>query len=298
MRSSLARTCGARSGGGDVRRSSYRGLNFCINRIRRTWTRTRRTPPLHRDVPRSGLSFTGRDAHTCAGERAPGVGPASCRPRRRGRDAALLATGRTRGRAGARRGRPQGAARAYARGLYQALRERRGGEPAFLRGGLAARAAQRLRGRRAGPGLGARGAGRDGSPRARACQKRAWRAPARGARRPSRGPPRVGHRGAAPRLGLGPADERSLGRALARDPGSAPRTSRGGHCCWAAGRPRAALRGRNAPSSSIPCAPWCAGRWASSYYPARRFGEAVEGLRRSLLVAPTLVGPHERLFHA
>ena len=277
-----------------------RGLNFCINRIRRTLDEDARQPRYIETVPRSGYRFIAAVTRTPA----PAIAPPASRSRRAALaaaavTAALLATGQDAGSGRGAQGPPQGAARAaYSRGLYQALRATGGAESL-----LSFEEASRLEPRNAAVAaalaqswvravLEGRVTPREGMPKAREAAGRAV----------ALGDHPAGH------LVVGTvalrhdwdwdAAERSLARALARDPGSAPAHLEMADLLLVRGQAAAALREAERAEQLDPVCPVVRGQVASSYYAARRFGEAVEGWRRSVLVAPTLVGPHERLFHA
>jgi tetratricopeptide (TPR) repeat protein len=213
--------------------------------------------------------------------------------------AALLATGQDAGSGRGAQGPPQGAARAaYSRGLYQARSANGGAESlrsfeeawrleprnAAVAAALAQAWVHAVQEGRVSP--------REGMPKAREAAGRAV----------ALGDHPLGH------LVLGTvalrhdwdwdAAERSLGRALAGDPGSAPAHLEMADLLLVRGQAAAALREAERAEQLDPVCPVVRGQVASSYYAARRFGDAVEGWRRSVLVAPTLVGPHERLFHA
>ena len=213
--------------------------------------------------------------------------------------AALLATGPDAGSGRTAQGLPEGAARAaYARGLYQSRTANGGAEStrafeealrleprnAAVAAALAQSWVRAVQEGRVSP--------REGMPRARAAAARAI----------SLGDHPAGH------LVLGTvalrhdwdwdAAERSLSRALAGDPGSAPAHLEMADLLLVRGQAAAALREAERAEELDPVCPVVRGQVASSYYAARRFGEAVEAWRRSALVAPTLVGPHEHLFHA
>jgi DNA-binding winged helix-turn-helix (wHTH) protein/tetratricopeptide (TPR) repeat protein len=276
-----------------------RGLNFCINRIRRTLDEDARQPRYIETIPRSGYRFI------AAVTRTPNLAPREQRSRARRPAltaavvAALLATGQHAGSGRGAQGLPEGAARsAYARGLYLALAANGGAEStrffeeasrldpknAAVAAALAQSWARAVQEGRVSP--------REGMPKARTAAARAI----------ALGDHPAGH------LVLGTvalrhdwdwdAAERSLGRALALDPGSAPAHLEMADLLLVRGQAVAALREADRAEQLDPVCPVVRGQVASSYYAARRFGEAAAGWRRSALVAPTLIGPHERLFHA
>jgi tetratricopeptide (TPR) repeat protein len=94
------------------------------------------------------------------------------------------------------------------------------------------------------------------------------------------------------------AAERHLARALVLDPASAPAHLEMADLLLVRGDIKGALREADRAEQLDPVCPVVRGQVAGSYYAARRFPEAVEAWRRSAAVAPALVGPHERLFHA
>ena len=280
-----------------------RGLNFCINRIRRTLDEDARAPRYIETVPRLGYRFIAAVTRTDvpaaprplasrvrrpalaaavtlallvsgqdAGSRTPRAGPAGRRRPRRLRARPLPgAHGRTAGRTSLRafeeasRLDPRNAAvaAALAQSWVRAVQE---GRVSPREGMPKARAAGRAR----------RRAGRS-SRRAISCWASVRAAPRLG----------LGRRGAQPGPRAGPGS---------RLRGRAPRDGRPAAGARTARRPRCARR--SARSGSIRCAPWCAARWRAAT--TRRGGSARRrtAWRRSALVAPALVGPHERLFHA
>jgi tetratricopeptide (TPR) repeat protein len=94
------------------------------------------------------------------------------------------------------------------------------------------------------------------------------------------------------------AAERRLRRALALDPGSASAHIEMSDLMLVRGRSADALAAAQAAEGLDPVCPVVRGQVAGSYYAARRFADAAGAWRRSALVAPASVGPHERLFHA
>jgi tetratricopeptide (TPR) repeat protein len=94
------------------------------------------------------------------------------------------------------------------------------------------------------------------------------------------------------------AAERSLRRAIDLDPSSAPALLEMADLMLVRGRPAAAVEAAERAESLDPVCPVVRGQVAGSYYAARRFADAASAWRRSALVAPGLVGLHERLFHA
>ena len=278
-----------------------RGLNFCINRIRRTLDEDARIPRYVETIPRVGYRFIASVTPAAILPPPPRAWPA---PARRpalavAALAALLATGPDAGSWRAAPGLPEGPARAaYSRGLYLA-RAADGGaastrsfeeasrldpRSAAVAAALAQSWVRAVQEGRVSP--------REGMAKARAAAARAV----------ALGDHPGGH------LVLGTvalrhewdwdAAERSLGRALAGDPGSAAAHLEMADLLLVRGRVAAALREAERAEELDPVCPVVRGQVASRYYAARRFREAAEGWQRSALVAPTLVGPHERLFHA
>ena len=286
------------------------GLNFCVNRVRRTLGEDARAPRYVETVARAGYRFIAEvravDPPAAAPEARPARVPSPRRPLLAAPIAAaiLLATG------GAGDGRvdpvdaataPPAAAAAraaYARGLYEAQR---------ARGGAASLAAFE-EAARLDPKSAAAAAG----------LAQAWvRAVEEGRARPAQGMPRAAAEARravaladhpAGHLVLGTvafrhdwdwsAAERSLRRAAALDPRSAPAQVELSNLLLARGRMTDALAAAGQAEALDPVCPVVRGQVAACYYAARRFGEAADAWRRSTAVAPGLVGPHERLVHA
>jgi DNA-binding winged helix-turn-helix (wHTH) protein/tetratricopeptide (TPR) repeat protein len=280
-----------------------RGLNFCINRIRRTLDEDARAPRYIETIPRVGYRFIAAVTRVTEAMASEGPRPRPAWPRAAVSGVAvmlaLLATGQDAGSGRGAPGLPEGPARAaYARGLYQA-RDANGGAESLRSFEAAARLAPRNAAVAAALAqawvravLEGRVTPREGMPQARVFAVRAI----------ALGDHPAGH------LVLGTvalrhdwdwdAAERSLGRALAADSGSAAAHLEMADLLLVRGQAAAALREADRAEQLDPVCPVVRGQVASSYYAARRFREAAEGWRRSALVAPALVGPHERLFHA
>ena len=277
-----------------------RGLNFCVNRIRRTLGEDARAPLYIETVPRAGYRFI---APVTRVEGAPAPLP-RIRRRRPALAAAalavLLATQEDAGRGGAVvEALPDGPARtAYARGLYLARTADGGAESLRL---LAEAARLDARSAPVAAALAqawvravqeGRVSPREGMPSAREAARRAVEL----------GDHPGGH------LVLGTVAlrhdwdwaqaERSLRRALAIDPGSAAAHLELADVLLVRGRPAEALREAERAEQLDPVCPVVRGQVAGSYYAARRFLEAADAWQRSVVVGPGLVGPHERLVHA
>ena len=287
------------------------GLNFCVNRVRRTLGEDARAPRYVETVARAGYRFIA-EVRVVDPPAAPAPLPAAVRPPARRRPllaagiaaAILLATG------GAGDGRvdpvdaasapPEaGPARAaYARGLYEAQRAQ-GGAASLAAFEQAARLDPR-------------------SASAAAGLAQAWvRAVEEGRASPAEGMPRAA---AEARRAVALADhpaghlvlgtvafrhdwdwsraERSLRRAAALDPRSAPAQVELSNLLLARGRMADALAAAGRAEALDPVCPVVRGQVAVCHYAARRFGEAADAWRRSAAVAPRLIGPHERLVHA
>jgi DNA-binding winged helix-turn-helix (wHTH) protein/tetratricopeptide (TPR) repeat protein len=292
-----------------------RGLNFCINRVRRTLGEDARRPRYVETVARGGYRFMAAVHAVPAGSRAAaepnppgrsrawGLGGATVAPPTLMMLVVLLATG---GAGDARIGAaavlapPAGeAARAaYARGQYHARRAQGARESleAFAEAvRLDARSASAAAGhahawlRAVEEGRVASGAG---MPRAAGEARRAV----------ALGEHPLGH------FVLGavalrhewdwPEAERRLRRSIDLDPAFAPAHVELANVLLVRGRVAEALAAAEAAEAVDPVCPVVRGQVAASSYAARRFEAAADGWRRSTLVAPELVGPHERLVHA
>ena len=285
------------------------GLNFCVNRVRRTLGEDARAPRYVETVARRGYRFIAEvrpadppaatpplPAARAAAPRRPLLAAASAA-------AILLATG------GAGDGRidPAGATAppagdaaraAYARGLYESRREQ-GGAKSLAAFGEAARLDPESASAAAGLAQAWVRAVEEG--RARPAEGMA-RAAAEARRAVALGDHPAGH------LVLGTvafrhdwdwtAAERSLRRAADLDPRSAPARVELSNLMLARGRIADALAAARDAEALDPVCPVVRGQVAACYYAARRFGEAADAWRRSTAVAPRLVGPHERLVHA
>jgi DNA-binding winged helix-turn-helix (wHTH) protein/tetratricopeptide (TPR) repeat protein len=284
-----------------------RGLNFCINRVRRTLDEDARDPRYIETVPRAGYRFIAPVTSIPPADAPRVVTTAFAGSPRRTRAlvaSALVALLAVRGDAGSRGGQPSAdvphgpAGDVYARGLYE--ERSTGGGNASLRSfeealrldpasaAVAASLAQAwvhaVQEGRVSP--------REGMPKARTAAARAV----------ALGDLPAGH------LVLGtvalrhdwdwPAAERSLRRALDLDPSLAAAHLEMADLLLVRGRPGEALREAERAEQIDPVCPVVRGQVAASYYAARRFADAADAWRRSALVAPALVGPHERLFHA
>jgi DNA-binding winged helix-turn-helix (wHTH) protein/tetratricopeptide (TPR) repeat protein len=288
-----------------------RGLNFCINRIRRALGDSARPPVYVQTLPGRGYRFIAAVTTVAPMPRSTQtwtVTPRAPRPPWGWRLTVLgLALGgllvlphgagvRTAERPRARRS--EGPARtAYLKGLYQGR----------LAGGALASLAALEESARLDPG----------DPDALAALAQAWvREVQEGRVAPRAGMPRARDAAAralrlddlaAAHLVLGtvalryewdwPAAERHLRRALALAP-SAEAQLELADLLLVRGRPAEAVRAAEAAEEIDPVCPTVGGRLAGSYYAARRFDDAAETLRRATAVAPDLVGRHERLFHA
>ena len=288
-----------------------RGLNFCINRIRRTLGEDARQPRYIETVARSGYRFIAPvTASPAATPAVPGVVTS---PGKRAAARWVVAAGvmaalstvpdhraaSVRPPSPAWAAPPAAAARtAYARGLYQA-RQAGGGEAslrAFVEAAQLDPASPAVAASLAEAWIDAVQEGRvpprEGMPKARAAALRAL----------ALGDHPLAH------LALGTVAlrhdwdwagaERSLRRALALDPSSPAAHIEMADLRLVQGRTEEALREADRAEQLDPVCPVVRGQVASSYYAARRFADAAAGWRRSALVAPELVGPHERLFHA
>ena len=282
-----------------------RGLNFCVNRIRRTLGEDARAPRYIETVARSGYRFIAT-VEACAPTRVDAIPPReSTAPRTRRSIAAGLAAMLLMipGDAGPartfRETDPAPAARiAYARGLYHARMA--GGGAASLRlleeaarldpasSAVAAALAEAwIRAVQEG-----RATPRDGMESARRAAERAL----------AKGDHPQAH------LALGTialrhdwdfsAADRHLERALALEPASANIHLELADLRLVQGRLDDAVREAERAERLDPVCPVVRGQVAGSYYAARRFTDAAAAWRRSTAVAPGLVGPHERLFHA
>jgi DNA-binding winged helix-turn-helix (wHTH) protein/tetratricopeptide (TPR) repeat protein len=285
-----------------------RGLNFCVNRIRRTLGEDARHPRYVETVSRGGYRFLA-EVKVLAPAAPPVTVSATPATGRRpllaaglGVIAVLAAGGAGDARIGsaAALAPPAGeAARsAYARGLYHSRRAQGGAES------LAAFAeAARLDPRSAPVAAG---------------HAQAWlRAVEEGRTPPAVGMPRAAAEARrAVELGdhplghyvLGavalrhawdwPEAERELRRSIALDPASAPAHVELSNLLLVRGRPAEAVAAAEEAESLDPVCPVVRGQVAASHYAARQFDAAADGWRRSALVAPERVGPHERLVHA
>jgi DNA-binding winged helix-turn-helix (wHTH) protein/Flp pilus assembly protein TadD len=291
------------------------GLNFCINRIRRLLGEDARRPVYVETLPGRGYRFiahvTGKPPASAGAPAAPEAVPAppAAPPvRRRGAwrvalAASLLAAALVTAPSGSvarrRDTSPQGPGRAaYLRGLYQATMARQPRaslesfqEAARLEAGSAgAHAAlaeawvREVEEGRVPP--------RQGMPQARAAAERAV----------ALADDAAGHRvlgTVALRYEWDWASaERSLRRSLSLEPSSPRAHLELSDLLLVQGRRDEAVRLALQAEQLDPVCPVVGGRVAGSYYAARRFDEAAHSLRHAATLAPALVGPHERLFHA
>jgi DNA-binding winged helix-turn-helix (wHTH) protein len=285
-----------------------RGLNFCVNRIRRALGEDARRPAYVETVPGRGYRFIAAvnvDAAATAAPAAaaPRAAPVPHRTVRRLALALAVSLAFLTAPAGSARkpasSAPQGPGRAaYLRGVYQ--------------GRMASQAQVSLASFQEAARL------EPGSAGAQAAVAEAWvREVQEGRVPPRRGMPLA--RAAAERavalgddalghLVLGTvalrydwdwaAADRSLRRAVALAPTDARAHLERADLLLVQGRQDEAVRAATRAEELDPVCPVVGGRVAASYYAARRFDDAVQALRHASTLAPALVGPHERLFHA
>ena len=287
-----------------------RGLNFCVNRVRRTLGEDARAPRYVETVARGGYRFIAPVQVVAPTSPSAAIPVLDVSPRRRPLLAAaigiiaLMAAGG----AGDARIAPdaaacappsgEGARAAYARGLYHARRAQGGRESldAFAE-------AARLDPRSASAAAG------HAQAWLRAVEE-GWIGPAVGMSRAADEARRAVALGEHP-LGhyvLGavalrhewdwPEAERRLRRSIDLDPAFAPAHVELSNVLLVRGRVAESLAAAEQAEALDPVCPVVRGQVAASLYAARRFEAAADGWRRSALVAPELVGPHERLVHA
>jgi DNA-binding winged helix-turn-helix (wHTH) protein/tetratricopeptide (TPR) repeat protein len=285
-----------------------RGLNFCINRIRRVLGDDATAPLYIETVPRRGYRFVAPvTAEAATAPPARERGPWHTSPAAAGIAliaAALVQQGRTplpsipRTEERALAEAVPAARAAYLRGLYhsghdagqdesvEALLEAVRLDPGFAaaHSALAETYLRQVELGQLSP--------REGMPRARAAAARALAL--------------SDDAGASVAMGSValrydwnfPAAERSLRHGLERD----PRSLRG-HVEYAdlllvQGRTDEAIRMARRAEELDPVCTMVRGRLASSLYAARRFDEAALAWGSAVAVDPSLIGVHERLFHA